>query len=164
MEDSIGAIVAVTSEGVIGVDGKLPWHYSEDLKRFKRLTLGSTIIMGRITWESIGSKPLPGRRNVVITQQKLESADCYPSIEEALSNCSKPIWFIGGAQIYAAALSYCEVIDVTYVPDRIDDVSAVRFPELELSEWNAGPIIVDEDDDRLSHRLYVRAKRESGED
>ena len=159
MEDNIGAIVAMTCDGVIGVDGKLPWHYSEDLKRFKRLTLGSTIIMGRITWESIGSKPLPGRHNIVISRQKLEGVDCYPSIEKALANCAKPIWFIGGGQIYTAALSYCEVLDVTCVPDQIDNTDAVRFPELDMSEWNVGPIVVDEHDGRLSHRTYVRAKR-----
>lgn len=157
VKDQIGVIVALTSDGVIGLDGKLPWHYSEDLKRFKRLTLGSTIIMGRITWESIGSKPLPGRRNVVITRQQLEGVESYPSIDSALANCAKPIWFIGGARVYAEALSHCDVIDVTYVPDQIDDDNAVRFPELNPSEWHAGTVTVDENDARLSHRLYTRA-------
>ena len=157
MDNKIGAIVAVTSDGVIGLDGKLPWHYPEDLKRFKRLTLGSTIIMGRITWESIGSKPLPGRRNVVITRQQLEGVECYPNIDQALAKCAKPIWFIGGARIYDEALSHCGLIDVTYVPDKIDNDNAIRFPELSTSEWQAGSITVDENDDRLSRRIYVRA-------
>lgn len=156
MDNRISAIVAVTSDGVIGLNGKLPWHYPEDLKRFKRLTLGSTIIMGRITWESIGSKVLPGRRNIVITRQHLEGVDCYPSIAQALANCKKPIWFIGGAGIYAEALHYCDVIDVTYVSDLIDDDNAVRFPEINPKEWQAGPIAISETDSRLSHRVYTR--------
>ena len=80
----IGAIVAISANGVIGKDGDLPWHYSEDLKRFKQLTLDSTIIMGRNTWDSLPRKPLPKRRNIVITRRGVEGVENYSSIEEAL--------------------------------------------------------------------------------
>ena len=69
------AIVAISPERVIGIDGELPWHYSADLRRFKRLTMGTTVIMGRRTWESIGSRPLPGRHNIVITKNPLPDID-----------------------------------------------------------------------------------------
>ena len=72
--------MAITQDRVIGADGKLPWHYSADLKRFKQLTLGTTIIMGRGTWESIGEKPLAERRNIVITRSLLADVQCLSLI------------------------------------------------------------------------------------
>ena len=80
-----GILVAVSPEGIIGKDNSIPWHYSADLKRFKRLTLGKTVIMGRRTWESLPVKPLPDRRNIVITQSSLEDVECFQSIDNALS-------------------------------------------------------------------------------
>ncbi len=83
-----GIIAAVSPEGVIGVGNDLPWHYSADLKRFKRLTMGNTIVMGRLTWESLPKKPLPGRRNIVITSRELApvesgEVECFAAIEDA---------------------------------------------------------------------------------
>jgi len=94
---------------VIGVNGILPWHYPVDLRRFKQRTLGATIIMGRLTWESIGCKKLPKRRNVVITSAQLPHVETFLSIDDALLHCDGQIWFIGGAMLYEAALSYCEL-------------------------------------------------------
>ena len=150
------AIVAITQDRVIGVDGKLPWHYSADLKRFKRLTLGATIIMGRGTWESIGAKPLAGRRNVVITRSVLDDVQCYTTIPAALATCTGDVWFIGGGQLYAAALEYCDFIDVTQVPDKISAGNTVFFPELDPSVWQAEPMTPLAEDPRLGHGRYYR--------
>lgn len=153
----VGAIVAMTRDRVIGLGGKLPWHYSEDLKRFRLRTLGSAVIMGRRTWESIGEKPLPHRRNIVITGAMIEGAEHYPSIGEALERCrDEPVWFIGGARIYEEAMNYCDLLDVTLVPDRIDDPGAVRFPEIDPATWLAEPARPLEGDPRLFNRVYHR--------
>ena len=78
-----GAIVAMTRDNVIGLDGGLPWHYSENLKRFKRRTMGYAVVLGRVTWESIGRKALPGRRNIVISRSAVPGVECYHGIEIA---------------------------------------------------------------------------------
>ena len=150
------AIVAITQDRVIGADGKLPWHYSADMKRFKQLTLGTTIIMGRGTWESIGAKPLAGRRNIVITRSLLDGVQCYTTIPAALATCTGDVWFIGGGQLYAAALEFCDFIDVTQVPDKISAGNTVYFPELDPGVWQAEPMTPLATDPRLSHGRYYR--------
>ena len=119
-----GAIVVMTEDEspsgrhIIGVDGGLPWHYSADLKRFKKRTMGSVIIMGRVTWCSIGRKALPGRRNIVISRSKVADAEHYAGVEQALAAYpERRIWIIGGGQIYRAAMPYLNLLDVTFVPD-----------------------------------------------
>ena len=141
---------------VIGVNGALPWHYSADLRRFKERTLGATIIMGRLTWESIGCKKLPKRRNVVITSAQLPHVETFLSIDDALLHCDDQIWFIGGAMLYEAALSYCELVDITHVPDQILSESAVYFPELSPAEWRPGPMNLMAGDHRLKQQCYFR--------
>lgn len=157
---SVGIIAALSPEGVIGVDGKLPWHYSADHKRFKRLTLGTTVIMGRLTWESLPRKPLAGRRNVVITRRKLEGVECFPTISEALAACEGDVWFIGGARIYEEAMGYADFLDLTFVPDRIEAPGAVYFPEVDETLWEPGPFEVDSEDPRLKRRIYRRRKKQ----
>jgi len=130
-----GAIVAMTRDNIIGLNGTIPWHHSEDLKRFKRTTMGSTIVMGRLTWESINCKALPGRRNIVISRNPVEKIESYTSVPEALEACDSDTWIIGGGQIYGASLYWISVLDVTYVPDRINDERAVRFPTIDPSIW-----------------------------
>lgn len=151
-----GIIAAVSPEGVIGVGNDLPWHYPADLKRFKRLTLGNTIIMGRSTWESLPKKPLPGRRNIVITSRELAGVECFAAIEAALATCTGDVWFIGGARIFAAAMEIADVIDLTYVPDRIDAPNAVRFPKLDNAVWQGEPVHQHEDDERLQRQIFRR--------
>ena len=88
----ISFVVAVSKNGVIGRDGGLPWHISSDLKRFKEITMGKPVIMGRKTWESLPRRPLPGRRNIVITRQPgyvAEGADVVQSIGESLALCAQ---------------------------------------------------------------------------
>lgn len=153
---TVGIIAAVSPEGVIGVDGDIPWHYSADMKRFKRLTVGATVIMGRHTWDSLPVKPLKDRRNIVITSRELHGVDCYRDIPAALATTEGDVWFIGGARIYEEAMGHADRIDLTYVPDNVRDESAVRFPEIDESVWEAGPRERSEDDERLERQVFRR--------
>lgn len=149
-------IVAVSPEGAIGLDGRIPWHYPGDLRRFKRVTLGGTLIMGRVTWESIGQKPLPGRRNIVVTRRAIAGAESFSALDAALEAAEGRVWFIGGARIYAEAMRFADRIDVTYVPDRITDPRAVSFPAIDPAVFAEGPLIAHEDDPRLTRRVFTR--------
>jgi dihydrofolate reductase len=151
-------IYAVSPEGVIGVGGTIPWRYPADLKRFKRLTLGKTVVMGRATFDSIGH-PLPGRRNLVVTSRAIDvsGVERVASIEEAIERAAgDDVWFIGGARIYADAMKHADSIDVTYVPDHVETRDAVRAPPIDPALFDAGPLLVHEDDPRLMRRVYTR--------
>ncbi len=127
MTASVGLIWAQSASGVIGRAGAIPWHLPEDMARFKSLTMGHTVVMGRRTWESLPARfrPLPGRRNVVLTRQPdymAEGADVMTSVEDSL--VGDDVWVIGGAEIYALALphaSRCEVTEVEMDLPRQDD-------------------------------------------
>lgn len=130
-------IVAHARNGVIGKDNKLPWYLPEDLKNFKRTTIGKPVIMGRKTWESLG-RPLPGRRNIVITRQKnyrAEGATVVASLDEAIKAVEDvPIAFImGGALIYEEALPKVEVAHITYL--NADFEGDAFFTPLSPDEW-----------------------------
>ena len=128
----ISAIVAMSENRVIGKGNRLPWRLPEDLKRFKELTVGNVVIMGRKTFESIG-KPLPQRENVVITRQKEVSysgVHMAHSLEEALKwaeGRSKEIFIIGGEEIYRLALPYLDRLYLTLVQAQIE--GDAFFPE-----------------------------------
>lgn len=158
----ISAIAAMTRDRVIGIDNGIPWHYPEDFKRFKRITLGSAIIMGRKTWESIGSKALPKRRNIVISRAPVANIECYTSIEQAITACQaeKAIWLIGGGQIYAQGLRYCDYLDITRVPDTLDPAGAITFPEIDPEQWQAGPLETLAEDPRLQIQRHSRHRPE----
>ncbi|MGR3983995.1 MAG: dihydrofolate reductase, partial [Gammaproteobacteria bacterium] len=95
-----GAIVAMTRDRVIGVDGRLPWHYREDMRRFKRRTMGCAVIMGRVTWDSLGRKALPGRRNIVLSRRAVAGVEHYDDIGRAVAACEGgDFWVIGGAEV-----------------------------------------------------------------
>ena len=112
-------IVARSENGVIGKDNKLPWHFSADLKRFKQLTMENTVIMGRKTFESIGSKPLPGRENFVLTHSKRTNQDhlhFFNSLETALKNVSTPKAFIiGGENLFKQTMARIDGIFLTRI-------------------------------------------------
>lgn len=130
-----GAIVAMTRDRVIGVDGKLPWHYPEDLRRFKQRTMGCAVVMGRVTWDSLNRKPLPGRRNIVISRAGVAGVECYDGVAAAIAACGdEDLWIIGGAQTYQAAMEYIDVLDVTFVPDVVEG-DVVRFPDVDWGRW-----------------------------
>lgn len=148
-------IVAVSPDRVIGVSNKIPWHYSADLKRFKTVTTGHTVIMGRRTFESIG-KALPNRRNIVITRAKIPGVECFESLEVAISTVQGDAWIIGGAQLYAEGMRLADRIDVTYVPDHVDPVGAVLFPVIDESVFEAAPAVPLDGDPRLLHRVFNR--------
>ena len=115
------AIVAAIAENrVIGKDGKIPWHISEDLKRFKRLTTGHTVLMGRRTWESLG-KALPNRRNVVISSRDIPDVEHYTSVEAALAALEgeEKVFVIGGAKIYEELLGKADELYLTYVHQQV---------------------------------------------
>jgi dihydrofolate reductase len=155
----IGAIAAVSPEWVIGLDGKVPWRHPGDMRRFKRVTQGSTVIMGRLTWESMNGKPLPNRRNVVLTSQPLPGVETYRDVESALAKVPRPVWFIGGARVYAEGMPHCDVLDITFVPDHISSEKAVKFPPIDVSRFDKGPLIDHEDEPGLTRRIYRRRTR-----
>lgn len=155
----VGVIAAVSPEGVIGRDGRLPWHRPADLRRFKRLTLGSTVVMGRRTFESIG-KPLPDRRNLVVTRSSLPGCLTVPSLAAALAAARGSVWIIGGARLFAEALAGpAELVDLTLVPDRVPVPGSVLFPELDPERWMVTSLEPNADDPALWHRRYRRADR-----
>jgi dihydrofolate reductase len=116
----IGVIWAQADGGVIGMGGGIPWRLPEDQARFKELTHGSTVLMGRLTWESLPAsvRPLPGRRNLVITSDPAWSAvgaERVGSLEAAISAADGDLWVIGGSAVYAAALPLADRLEITYV-------------------------------------------------
>ena len=150
-----GILVAVSPEGIIGKDNTIPWHYSADLKRFKRLTTDNTLIMGRKTWESLPIKPLPNRRNIVITRSSIKDIECFQSIDDALQTCEGDVWFIGGAGIYQEAMQKADIIDMTLVPDSVSGEDCIYFPTIDKS-WIEGDTNVLKDDPKLRHKIYTR--------
>lgn len=118
----LGLIYARARNGVIGVQGQLPWHLPEDLAHFKARTQGCPVIMGRKTWDSLPPRfrPLPGRRNLVVTRQpqwQAEGAERAGSLDEALALCADmPLaWVIGGAELYALAAPRADLAEVTLI-------------------------------------------------
>jgi dihydrofolate reductase len=131
-------VVAMAQNRAIGKDNQLLWHLPNDLRHFKQLTSGHTVIMGRKTFESIG-KPLPNRRNIVITRQnhlQAEGVEIVHSLEDALtiSDPNEEVFVIGGAEIYQLALKYCSKITLTLV-DCLPDADAY-FPDIDFDTWD----------------------------
>lgn len=131
----ITIIVACDKNLVIGKDGKIPWHIPEDLKLFKELTTNKTIVMGKNTWNSLPKKPLPNRRNVVLTHNPIENVECYSSIEEIVRNVKEDIYVIGGAQVYKEFLDK-ELVDRIFVSEVKNSYSGdTYFPKIDNDEW-----------------------------
>ncbi len=121
----IGLIWAQAANGVIGRDGVLPWRLPEDMAHFREVTAGSTVVMGRATWESIPERfrPLPGRRNVVLTRRPgwaADGAEVAGSLEEALALAGGDAWVVGGGSVYAEALGRADVLEVTELAELVD--------------------------------------------
>jgi dihydrofolate reductase len=151
----VSAVVAASENGVIGREGGLPWHVSSDLKLFKEITLGKPVIMGRRTWESLPRKPLPGRRNIVITRRAdfvAESAELVHSVDEALAVCAgeAEVSIIGGGQVYAEAMSRTDRIYLTRIHLEVD--GDTFLPELKASEWH-----------EVERRRFARGERDDAE-
>ncbi len=138
----INLILARAANGVIGANGTMPWHLPEDLAHFKQQTGDAPVIMGRRTWESLPPRfrPLPGRRNIVVTRQddwKAEGAQRAASLQEAISLCEESqapeVWIIGGAQIYAEAEPLAQRAVVTEIAR--DYEGDAHAPVLDPSAW-----------------------------
>lgn len=161
---TLSLIVAVSENGVIGRSGDLPWHLSADLRRFKQLTMGHTLVMGRKTYESIG-RPLPGRSSVVITRNTAYHAQgcrTVSSLDAALqvAGDDSELFVIGGQQIYRLALPYADRLYWTQVHAEIE--GDTFFPEV---DWDAWEIIENErhpadakNEFAFSFQVYQRAK------
>jgi dihydrofolate reductase len=137
----VSIIVAVAENGVIGRDGKLPWHLSDDLRRFRELTMGHTIVMGRRTWESIG-RALPGRRTIVVSRQPgyridADGAAVAASLDEALRMVEAAgdddVFVVGGAGLYREAIPRADRLYVTRVLAKVDGDTS--FPPYDPSGW-----------------------------
>lgn len=132
----ITLIAAVAANGAIGLGGKLPWHLSEDLRRFRKLTLGKSILMGRCTFESIGH-PLPGRHNIVVTRKRgfdVQACTVVGSPEEGIhAGRGEEVMVIGGASLYAALLPKASAVHLTLI--HADYPGDVFFPEWPLETW-----------------------------
>jgi dihydrofolate reductase len=135
----VAFVVAVAKNGVIGRDGGLPWHIPSDLRRFRAITMGKPVIMGRKTWEGLPRKPLPGRRNIIVTRSpgyRAEGADVVTSAEEALALCAgeAEVSVIGGGEIYRL---FWPVVTRLYLTEVDMDVDGdTHFPAIDPGEWD----------------------------
>ena len=125
-------VVAIADNGVIGKDGAIPWHISDDLKRFKALTMDKTIVMGRKTWDSLPRKPLPGRRNIVVTRDEHWRADGAESMSLNQALALPDVFVIGGAEIYREALARADRIELTRGHNSFDGDAHFDF---DMKEW-----------------------------
>ncbi len=132
----ITLIAACSKNRVIGKDNQLIWKVPGDLKRFKDLTMGNPILMGRKTFESIG-KPLPGRTNIIITRDKSFNVDgclVYNNLDQAISLfAAQNLWVIGGGEIYKQLISRADVIELTLIDKEFEGDS--YFPEIDYNYW-----------------------------
>ncbi|MBR0201467.1 MAG: dihydrofolate reductase [Bacteroidaceae bacterium] len=135
----IALIAAVAENGAIGYQNRLLYWLPNDLKRFKALTSGHTIIMGRRTFESLPKGALPNRRNIVLTRNTSFSApdtETFASLEDALAACrsDEEVYIIGGASVYAEAMPFADRLCITHVQDTPAQADAF-FPEIDSKEW-----------------------------
>ncbi len=158
----VALVVAADEHGGIGHGGGLPWHLPEDLKRFKSLTMGKPILMGRRTWDSIG-RPLPGRRSVVISRQPgltIEGAEVHRSLEAALAAVADAsvACVIGGGEIYREALPRADVVYLTRVHASVP--ADTFLPPLDPRQWEE---VAREDrpaDERHAHAVsFITLRR-----
>ncbi len=165
-------VAAVGRDRVIGKDNDLAWHLPEDLRRFKALTTGKAVAMGRKTFSSIEGrlgKPLPNRRSLVLTRDKRWAEDCkrrytdqgvssvqvFHDLDELLACGETDIYVIGGAEIYAATIDLADELDITEVDVQVKDGDAF-FPEIDTRVWSrsSGPDLVS-DAEQLTYRFVT---------
>jgi dihydrofolate reductase len=136
---TLSIIAAMDQNQLIGKQGKIPWKLPADLKYFKKTTMGAPIIMGRKTFESIGS-PLPGRRNIILTRNRdyaAEGCEIVHSKEEILDEFlekNEEVFIIGGAEIYKQFLAYCDKLYLTIIEDQFS--GDTYFPEIDWEKWD----------------------------
>jgi len=168
-------IVATDPQGIIGVDGRIPWHYREDFRRFKRVTMGGALIMGRLTFESLpkakkGKTVLPGRTIITMTSRidngtRLASGGVVhvgsfrAALQATSSTPPSKVWFAGGERVYREAIEggHVREIDLTLVPPVTDvppNARVARFPQELLRDFDLVSEDINPEDARLIHRLY----------
>ena len=162
----ISIIVAVSEDYGIGKNNELLWHIPDDLRRFKNLTYGQCVIMGKKTWESLPKRPLPGRRNIVLTDDPKEniplSITAY-SVEDALNKCVKDeeVYIIGGGSIYRQFIPLADRLYVTHIHKKTP--ADTFFPEIDPRIWE--PIEKEEhneeDDHHFSYTYIIYQRRKS---
>ena len=127
----IHLIWAQDENGGIGKDGKLPWHISADLKNFKKLTSGSAILMGRNTWESLSIRPLPERRNIVLSHKEIPDVEYYMSVEECIQildgDGTEKLFVIGGSTVYRNFIHRADELHITHVDELTEGIDTY-FP------------------------------------
>lgn len=166
----ISIIVAVDEQGGIGKNNRLPWHLPSDLKRFKAITIGHHLVMGRKTYETIG-RPLPGRQMIIVTRQKNYTqfgATVVHSLREALDfaeeNHESEVFVIGGGEIFRQAISLADKIYLTTVHADVD--AEVKFPKLDLSKWTVihaeDPYQTDQEEYFSDFKVLLRNDYEKG--
>ena len=152
-------VAAVARNGVIGIDNRLPWHLPADLRHFKALTMGNTVIMGRKTWESLPTnfRPLPGRRNVVVTRNagyQAAGAEVATSLPAAIAAAGKGEAFvIGGAELYAAALPLADRLQLTEIDAAFE--GDTHFPAIDPHRWREAARESHRDDAGLAYAFVT---------
>jgi dihydrofolate reductase len=160
----ISIIVAVSEDMGIGRNNDLLWQLPDDMKRFKKITMGKTVVMGRKTWESLPKRPLPGRRNIVITDvagENFEGAEAVYSVEEAALRCQKEdeAFIIGGGSIYRQFMPVADRLYITHVHRSAP--ADIFFPEIDPHIWE--PVeredLLTNDPDPLPYSYVVYKRR-----
>jgi dihydrofolate reductase len=163
VETSLEIVVAVASNGVIGRSGQLPWRLPDDLKHFKAITTGHPIVMGRRTLEELNMKPLPNRRNIVVSRTLAEVAgvEVARSLDEAVARVeSGPVFAIGGAVLFAEAIPRARRMHVTEIDAEVE--GDTYFPAWDKGEWRLVEEVPHAADDRHAYAFrfctYERAR------
>ncbi len=167
----LSLIVAVAENGVIGCDGRMPWHLREDLARFKRITTGHPVVMGRKTFESLGGRPLPNRTNIVVTRRAADfrvpdGVVVVASPEEAFAryaDSDEELFVIGGGEIYRQTMPLADKLYLTRIAARPE--GDTYFPEVRPEEWRevwreAHPAALDGSVPGFEFIDYLRIKRQ----
>lgn len=165
------AIVAVTHDGILAIDSKMPWDCSEDLRRFQRLTVNNIVIMGRRTWESLGRKCLPNRENYIVSKNEatfsmLEgtTARCFTHIDYAISEAQlqfpkKDIYIIGGANVYTQTLPICDMLELTIIEESLVNRKGEEVLHLKEYPKTINALFTLESEFKTSYATYKRYKR-----
>lgn len=155
----IAVIVAVAENNVIGAGNSIPWYCPADLQYFKRTTLGSPVLMGRKTYQSLKIKPLPGRQNIIVTRDAelvCEGCDVVTSLQSGLQLASneEKLFIIGGADIYQQSLSLAEELYITYVDVKVEGDRF--FPEVDMTKWDLLREHACEADEKNPHNMVFK--------
>lgn len=158
---TIAMIAAHDKNLVIGKDGDLPWYYPEDLKHFKRTTMGHPIVMGRVTYQELGGKPLPGRQNIVLSRTRnYDEVPTYRSLEEALDKLKEQefekIFIIGGGNIYRQAIDQADLLYITEINKEFE--GDTFFPEY---RDKVGEVWVEVEREDHSEYSFITYRRET---